>query len=70
MGPKCFFPGSFLKFQGSGVGGLPDNETVCDVEMAAVLFGVMNISHQRQSLVLQQPDVVCVLAKVEEMQGD
>lgn len=52
MGTECFCPGSFPKFQGCEVGGLLDLEIICAIEMATESFEVMNICHQRQSLVL------------------
>lgn len=47
MGPE-----SFLMFQGSGVADLLHLEIICGIDMATESFEVMNISHQRQFLVL------------------
>ena len=42
------FPGS----QMSGIGGLPDLEIMCGIEMSTMSFEVRRIRHQKESLVL------------------
>lgn len=52
-------PGSFLMFQGSGVADLLHLEIIYGIDMATESFEVMNISHQRQFLVLPLTQGMC-----------
>lgn len=71
MGTGCCFAGSFPRIHGSEIGGLPDGEIVCGIEMPTVFFKAMSIFHEgdiSHHLCCCLPAIGNVLVRGHEMQ--